>query len=180
MVLPQVRKKACNYKRHNEMIKVLQRSKVRMVLRKARVQDVKAIRRLIDLYAEEEQMLPRSESSIQESLRDFFIIRTRDEVVACCALQIFSDKVAEIRSLAVDPKWLKQGLGRKLVEAGLEEATRMGISKVFTLTYVDGFFRKLGFEVVEKSTLPHKIWNDCIFCKNLFSCREIAMTRVVN
>jgi len=83
--------------------------------------------------------------------------------------------MAEIRSLAVVKGYQGQKLGSRLVLACLEEARALGIRKVFVLTYVEGFFAKMGFKVVEKSTLPHKIWADCLRCSKYPDCDETAM-----
>jgi len=37
------------------------------------------------------------------------------------------------------------------------------------------FFTRLGFKVVDKSLLPHKIWADCLQCVKFPSCDEIAV-----
>jgi amino-acid N-acetyltransferase len=62
-----------------------------------------------------------------------------------------------------------------LVEACLKEARSLGLRKVFALTYAEGFFLRIGFRVVEKSTLPHKVWGDCLKCPKFPECDETAM-----
>jgi amino-acid N-acetyltransferase len=75
----------------------------------------------------------------------------------------------------VEESWQKKGGGRRLVEACLDEAEYLGIGRVFALTYVPEFFNKMGFQEVEKSTLPHKVWADCLNCPKFPDCDENAV-----
>lgn len=151
-----------------------------LVLRKAVVRDVKPIHRLLYSFAEQGLLLARSLSELYDRLREFYVLEdpTRaDWMVGACGLGVCWDDLAEIRSLAVPEDFQGMGYGSRLVEACLEEAGTLGIHKVFTLTYADGFFSRLGFEVVEKSVLPHKIWADCLKCAKFPDCDETAMMR---
>jgi amino-acid N-acetyltransferase len=120
-------------------------------------------------------MLARSLSEIYENIRDYFVILDKDRVVACVALHISWDDLAEVKSLAVTEEHQKQGVGEKLVEACLNEATELGIPTVFCLTYVPDFFVKCGFEMVDKRELPHKIWGECYRCPKFPDCDESAL-----
>ena len=140
------------------------------------MRDAKAVQRLINTYAQEGKLLPRSLSDIYDYLRDFFIYKEQNhDVVGVCALHICWEDLAEIRSLAVATQERKKGIGMKLVEACLEEARQLGITRVFLLTYIPPYFERAGFRLVEKSTLPHKIWADCIRCVKFPDCDETAM-----
>jgi amino-acid N-acetyltransferase len=87
--------------------------------------------------------------------------------------------LAEVRSLAVDERARGRGIGTRLVQWCMEEARRLKIRKIMSLTYEKHFFEKLGFEVVEKETLPLKVWSDCVKCPKNENCDEIAMVRVL-
>lgn len=152
------------------------------ILRKAVIRDVKPIHRLLYKFAEQGLLLARSLSELYDHLRDFYVLEDAnrpDWMVGACALGVCWEDMAEIRSLAVVEDCHGMGYGRRLVEACLEEAGTMGISRAFTLTYVDAFFRRLGFVEVEKSVLPHKIWADCLKCAKFPDCDEIAMIRSI-
>ena len=147
---------------------------------KAALSDVAAIHHLIMGAAEKQQMLARSLQSIYENLRAFIVCRnTKGDVIGCCALQIVWDDMAEVRSLAVLPRYKAKGIGSALVQACLDEAKALGIPKVFTLTYVPRFFKKQGFKVIDKKKLPHKIWADCIHCPHFPDCDETALVRMI-
>jgi len=145
------------------------------IIRPAKVSDADQIHSLINYYAEQGQMLHRSLESIYRSLRDFIVCCDGDEVIGCVALVIYWKDLAEIRSLAVAVEHTKKGIGTRLVRQALNEAKKLGLPKVFTLTYVTDFFSKLGFKIVEKSTLPMKVWGDCLHCPRADACDETAM-----
>jgi amino-acid N-acetyltransferase len=145
------------------------------MMRKARVRDVRAIQGLIDTSASKGEMLPRSLSEIYDHLRDFYIYRGDRSLLGTCALHICWEDLAEIRSLAVVQEERHKGIGSELVRACLREAKRLDIRKVFVLTYKPAFFQRFGFEIVDKATLPHKIWSDCLKCVKFPDCDEIAM-----
>jgi len=146
-------------------------------VRKARLTDVSVIRRMVNRYAGESRMLPLSYNQIYERLRDFWVVESGGKVVGCGALKIVWKDLGELRSLAVAPSRQKHGYGRALTEQIIAEAHSLGIKKLFLLTYVPAFFRKLGFQIVPKAKLPHKIWLDCINCPKFPRCDEIALIK---
>jgi amino-acid N-acetyltransferase len=146
------------------------------VVRKAKIQDVPTIRELISFYSQKGDMLPKALMEIYEELRDFFVfVDDGDNVLGCCALHLFWEDLAEIRSLAVGEQNEGKGIGTVLVKACIGEARTLGISKIFTLTKKPGFFKKQGFGEVDRSELPHKIWAACVKCVKFPDCDEIAL-----
>jgi len=146
------------------------------LIRKALIPDVREIHRLLLGYARDGLLLSRSLAELYESLRDFYVYEDDGKVVGTAALNICWEDLAELRSLAVHSDFNGRGVGRELVLACLDEARRLGIQKVFALTYKQVFFEKLGFKVIEKSQLPHKIWGDCMKCAKFPDCDEIALS----
>ena len=150
------------------------------VMRKARVADVPQMADLINGYAAQGEMLPKSLNKLYQSLRDFVVVEEGGQIVGCGALHIVWDDLAEIRSLAVVEEQWGNGLGRQMVTCLLEEARQLGLPTVFALTYRGEFFKKLGFRVVDKDTLPRKIWVDCIDCLKFPHCDETAVVLHLN
>ena len=146
-----------------------------MKIRSAKISDVEAICSLINSYAERDKMLFRSMADIYENLQAFTVAELDGNIVGCCALEIIWSDLAEIKSLAVDKANKDKGLGKALVAEAIEQACRLGIEKVFALTLEPNFFEKLGFEVIEKDTLPMKVWSDCAKCPKQDHCDEIAV-----
>lgn len=145
-----------------------------MKIRKAKINDVKAISSLINSYAEQDRMLFRSKADIYESLQTFCVAERESEVVGCCALEIVWSDLAEIKSLAVDTSNISRGVGKALVDFAVEQAREIGLERVFALTLEQGFFEKQGFEIIQKDTLPMKVWRDCAKCPKQQNCDEIA------
>jgi len=146
------------------------------MIRKALIPDVKEIHRLLLDYARDGLLLSRSLAELYEMLRDFYVFEVDGKVVGTAALNICWEDLAELRSLAVHPDYNGRGAGKELVQACLDEARRLGLRRVFALTYKQAFFEKLGFAVIEKSQLPHKIWGDCMKCAKFPDCDEIALS----
>lgn len=150
------------------------------MLRKATIDDVEKIYKLINEFAAKDVMLPRSLSELYENIRDFFVFIQDNQFVGCSALHIFWKDLAEIKSLAVMESFQGKGVGKKLANACIREARKLGIAKMFVLTYVPEFFEKCGFRRVEKETLPHKIWSECVKCHKFPDCGEIPLIYELN
>jgi amino-acid N-acetyltransferase len=148
-------------------------------LRRATVRDVPQIHRLIAHYAAQEQMLPRSLNEIYEGIRDYLVAEHDGRIIGCGACHVVWEDLAEIKSVAVADGWLGRGVGKRLVEACLEEARGLEVTRVFVLTFRPEWFRRRGFRDIDKAELPHKIWTDCINCPKFPDCGEVALAREV-
>jgi amino-acid N-acetyltransferase len=145
------------------------------IVRRAYVGDVDAMLELINGFAEQGLMLPKSAAQLYNNLRDFIVVDIDGRIVGCAGLKITWRDLAEIVSLAVAPQFQGRGLGRRLVEPLINDARALGIPTVFTLTYQLPFFAKFGFEIVPKTVLSQKVWQDCQFCPKQACCDETAM-----
>jgi amino-acid N-acetyltransferase len=146
-----------------------------VIVRRARVEDVEPIRELIDGYAAEDRMLPRSRDFLLEHLRDYLVAEEDGAFVGCCALAVLTNDLAELRSLAVRPKSEGRGVGRALVAACVEEARGLGLRRVFALTLVPEFFERCGFRLTSLGRLPEKSAAECPVCPKRFACDEHAL-----
>jgi amino-acid N-acetyltransferase len=142
---------------------------------KARIKDAGQIHELVNYFAGRGEMLARSLSDIYENIRDYFVLREGDRLLACAALHILWSDLAEVKSVAVVEHKQKQGVGEQLVKTCLEEARELGIPTVFCLTYKPAFFEKHGFSQVDKMTLPQKVWTECYRCPKFPNCDEVAL-----
>lgn len=151
-------------------------------IRKAIISDVPKIHKLINKFAKQNLMLPRVLNDIYERLFEFFIISKGNEVIGTAALHLTwtgkeHEVLAEIRSLAVEEKHQNKGLGTKLVLKLEKEAKKLGVKKIFALTFVPEFFKKLNYQVVPRDTLPHKVWTECINCPFFIECKETPVIK---
>ncbi len=145
-----------------------------MITGKARIQDVPQIHHLVNSFADRGEMLGRPISELYENIRDFFVTREGERVIACAALHVMWSDLAEIKSVAVAEDSQRQGIGARLVKACLKEARSLGIPTVFCLTYQPAFFEGQGFTRIDKMELPRKVWTECYRCPKFPDCDEIA------
>jgi amino-acid N-acetyltransferase len=146
-----------------------------LAVEKAKISDAPQIHKLANHFAQKGVMLPRALSEIYENIRDFFVIRDGEKVIAAVALHVYWSDLAEVRGLAVAEEKQNQRLGAKLIEACINEAKELGIPQAFCLTYRASFFERQGFMRVDKSELPRKIWSECYRCPKFPDCDEVAM-----
>ncbi len=144
-------------------------------IERATVHDARDICALINVWAAQGQMLPRTLGETYENIRDFFVVREGGRLVGCAALHITWSDLAELKSLAVDEQRQSSGYGRALAEACVAEGRALGLQRLFALTYRPGFFERLGWEQADVMSLPRKVWNECYRCPKFPGCEEIAM-----
>ena len=157
---------------------VLPRIDAQPAVRKARLPDVNEMFRIINYYAERQQMLPKTQLQLYENLRDYSIAagaQAPNRLLGCGALHIYWENLAEIRALAVAPDRTHKGVGTAIVERLLHEARELDIQQVFLFTYEPRFFARFGFIQVEHRTMPLKVYNECFHCPKFNKCDELAM-----
>ncbi len=122
-------------------------------------------------------MLFRSMTDIYENLQTFSVVELDGSVAGCCALQIIWSDLAEIKSLAVDQAYTGRGAGKALVSAVIRQARQVGVPRIFALAQNPALFKKMGFRVIKKESLPMKVWSDCAKCPKQQNCDEVAVIR---
>ncbi len=150
-----------------------------LTVRKAAMRDIHPLLKLINGYASEGIMLPRTEFEMSENIRDFSVAYAGQQLVGCGALHYYTPTSGEVRSLAVEPSIKARGIGRRVVEALEKEALENDLHAIFAFTYVPDFFRRLGFQEVERGELPLKVWKDCLRCPKFQCCDEIAVVKAL-
>jgi len=146
-----------------------------MQIRKPVINDIADIQKLINYYADRDKMLPRSLNELYENIRDLWICEQDGIITGCAAAHVVWNDLAEIKSLAVREGYAGSQIGRKLVAQCIEDIKKIGLKKVFVLSYVPDYFKKLGFREIPRENLPHKIWSECINCPKFPDCGEIAL-----
>lgn len=147
------------------------------MLREAKLKDAHAIQNLICFYSEDGKMLFRTLEEIEANISDFLVYEKRNEVIGICSLKFGWDRLVEIRSLGVDPRYQGQGIATEMVRDSVERALlRDDCDTAFVLTYAVSLFTKFGFKIVDKMQLPQKVWNDCQACLHKENCDETAMS----
>ena len=153
------------------------------VVRKAKLPDAVNIFDLVNSLSGDGTLLRRSYAEICENVRDFAVAEspvsgeTGGVFLGCGALHLYGPHLAEVRSIVVKPEAKGQGAGGRLLRALLEEAEEQKVTAVCLFTRIPDFFFHFGFRVVDRTTLPDKIYKDCQTCPRLYACDEVAMVR---
>ena len=143
---------------------------------KPTVADIPTMQALVKEEVEQGKILLRTEDEMATTIRSYTVVEVDGKMAGFTATHIHSPRLAEVRSLVVGKEFRGLKLGKKLVEACLNEAKTYGIKQVLSLTYEKGFFESCGFREIAMEEIPeHKIWADCIRCKHFPICDEIAM-----
>ncbi len=110
-----------------------------MQLRKAGERDFSSIKEIIALFPDAlmQQHLPRAD--------EFYVAEESGRIIGCCALEVYSQRLAEVRSLAVLPEFQGKGIATQLVQKCLEEARVLQVHEVLTITGATALFEKHGF-----------------------------------
>ncbi len=150
-----------------------------MIARRARIADAPAINALIAHYAEQGLLLARNEEEIRRNISHFLVQTHSRCLVGCLSLEKYSAELAEIRSVAVDPKIRGCGIGANLISFALQEARKKGIARVFAVTHAPEFFERHGFVASSRKLLTEKIERDCCTCAKRRSCKLVAVIATV-
>ncbi|CAM3855217.1 N-acetyltransferase [Arcobacter cloacae] len=143
---------------------------------KPTVVDIPKMQDLVKEEVEKGKILLRTADEMATTIRSYTVVEVDGKMAGFTATHIHSPRLAEVRSLVVGKEFRGLKLGKKLVEACINEAKQYGIEQVLSLTYEKGFFESCGFREIAKEDIPeHKIWADCIRCKHFPICDEIAM-----
>ncbi|HLQ76205.1 MAG TPA: N-acetyltransferase [Terriglobia bacterium] len=146
-----------------------------MIVRAAHPDDISTMIRIISHHAAQGLMLPRSAGALAATLGTYVVADSDGEIVGCGGLHQYTTDTAELIALATAPGGAPDGTGRALVDALVNRAKLESVTRVFALTLAPGFFSRMGFRTVEHSTLPLKVWTDCVACPKYGNCDEIAM-----
>ena len=149
-----------------------------MNVRRATVADVPKMVDIANDFAEYGLMIHRSRAELYEHVRDFVVaVDESDHPVGLGGLRVMWANLAEVYALAVSRAAHGRGIGRQIVGRLVDEARELGVRRLFALTYERTFFERCGFSVVDRKTLPLKVWGECIRCPKHEACDEIAVVR---
>ncbi|TNM27993.1 MULTISPECIES: amino-acid N-acetyltransferase [Streptomyces] len=135
-----------------------------VTVRRARTTDVAEVRRLIDAYARRGILLDKATVTLYEDIQEFWVAE-RDEdaaVVACGALHVMWEDLAEVRTLAVDPAVRGRGVGRRVLEKLLGTARWLGVRRIFCLTFEVEFFARHGFVEIGDAPVDGDVYSELL------------------
>jgi amino-acid N-acetyltransferase len=147
-------------------------------IRAARPHDVPDIAALINGFASQQLMLPKTAESIALALDDFVVATdAQGHLLGCAALREYSPSLAEVSSVAVAAKAHGLGIGAALVRRVEHLAHARGTAELFALTMTPPFFKALGYRVVDRAHFPEKVRRDCAVCPRRMECAEVCVYR---
>ncbi|TDC63302.1 amino-acid N-acetyltransferase [Actinomadura sp. GC306] len=141
---------------------------VEVEIRRARTADVQEIRRLVDLYAGSgRRLLKKSAVKLYEDVQEFWVAEEvedgkRGPVIACGALHVMWEDLAEVRSVAVDKGYGGRGIGNRIVARLLEQARELGVRRVFCLTFEVEFFARHGFQQILGTPVSPEVYEELL------------------
>jgi N-acetylglutamate synthase and related acetyltransferases len=134
-----------------------------VVVRRARTRDVRAIRRLVDMYSGVgPRLLEKATVTLYEDVQEFWVAERDGTVVGCGALHVLWEDLAEIRTVAVDPRCRGTRIGHRIVSALLDTARELGLQRVFCLTFEVEFFRKHGFVPIQGTPVSPEVYAELL------------------
>ena len=114
------------------------KSAVKYQIRRAAIDDIPSIYSLLKFYSEQKLLLPKTIDELFHQIRGFRVVVAEDQqnivenqILGCAHLDIFTENLAEVKSLAVAADFQGLGIGRILVNDCEKEAKSISIKKVF-------------------------------------------------
>ncbi|MFG2831641.1 amino-acid N-acetyltransferase [Streptomyces sp. NPDC048434] len=135
-----------------------------LTVRRARTGDVPAVRHLIDAYSRDGILLDKATVTLYEDIQEFWVAeRDEDaEVVGCGALHVMWEDLAEVRTLAVDPRLKGSGVGHQVLDKLLRTASWLGVRRIFCLTFEVDFFTKHGFVEIGEAPVDGDVYSELL------------------
>jgi len=131
-------------------------------IRPARTSDIKGIRKLIDSYALQRRLLSKETVTLYETVQEFTVAIENDEVVGCAGLHVLWEDLAEVRTVAVEERLRRHGIGQQLLEAVIERAKNLGVRRIFCLTFETAFFGRNGFEEIQGTPVDPEVYSQLL------------------
>ncbi|MEV3872202.1 amino-acid N-acetyltransferase [Streptomyces sp. NPDC049906] len=135
-----------------------------VTVRRARTSDVPQVRALLDVYVNKGILLDKATVTLYEDIQEFWVAERDDnaQVVACGALHVMWEDLAEVRTLAVNPALKGAGVGHQLLEKLLQTARWLGVRRVFCLTFEVDFFAKHGFVEIGETPVDSDVYGELL------------------
>jgi amino-acid N-acetyltransferase len=136
---------------------------VSFTVRPARTSDVPQVQRLIEPLVQSRVLLGKDAVVFYEAIQEFRIAEDESgAAIGCGALHVMWEDLAEVRTLAVVPEWLHQGVGHALLERLEMDAVALGLTRLFCLTFEVNFFEKHGFSPMTEESLDPTVYSELV------------------
>ena len=129
-----------------------------VIIRNATTQDVKSIRSIVDHYALQRRLLSKETVTLYEAVQEFVVAQVNGKVVGCGALHILWEDLAEVRTVAVMEEFHGKAIGHKILSEIIDRANKLGVKKIFCLTFETEFFGQHGFNEIKGSPVEPDVY----------------------
>ncbi|MEO7196501.1 MAG: amino-acid N-acetyltransferase [Pseudonocardiaceae bacterium] len=130
-----------------------------IAVRRARIGDVRRIKDLVDCYAGA-VLLTKQLVTLYEDVQEFWVAERDATVLGCGALHVLWEDLAEIRTLAVHPDAVGQGVGHALVARLVDHGRALGLRRLFVLTFEEAFFAGHGFQPIHGTPVSAEVYDE--------------------
>jgi amino-acid N-acetyltransferase len=132
-------------------------------VRPARTSDVGSIRQLVEPLVQRRILLGKDAVVFYEAIQEFRIaVDAAGNTIGCGALHVMWEDLAEVRTLAVVPQWLRKGVGHTLLTTLEADAVDLGLSRLFCLTFETEFFERHGFVSMGEQTVEPDVYSEML------------------
>jgi amino-acid N-acetyltransferase len=131
-------------------------------VRPATTADIKTIRHIIDVNKASRRMLEKETVTLYESVQEFVVAESEGKVVGCGALHVLWEDLAEVRTVGVDEEVRGKGVGHLILEELINRAKKVGVKRIFCLTFETEFFARHGFQVIEGTPVAPDVYNELL------------------
>jgi amino-acid N-acetyltransferase len=149
-----------------------------VVVRRARTGDIRGIRELIDVYSPQRRLLSKATVTLYEDIQEFWVADLAGQLVGCGAIHVMWDDLAEVRTVAVDPRHRGRKIGHLIVAALLDQARELGVRRVFALTFETAFFGSFGFVEIDGAPVPPAVYEQLLSSYDEGVAEFLALERV--
>ena len=133
-----------------------------ITVRPAKTSDIKTIRHIIDINKASRRMLEKETVTLYETVQEFVVAELNGEVIGCGALHVLWEDLAEVRTVGVDESVRGKGIGHKILEELIERAKKVGVKRIFCLTFETEFFGRHGFVEIEGTPVSQEVYKELL------------------
>ena len=133
-----------------------------VLIRPATTADIKTIRHIIDVNKASRRMLEKETVTLYETVQEFVVAEIDGQVVGCGALHVLWEDLAEVRTVGVEDSVRGKGVGHKILEELINRAKKIGVKRIFCLTFETDFFGRHGFQEIEGTPVSHEVYNELL------------------
>ena len=133
-----------------------------VVIRPARTADIKAIREIVDMYTLQRRLLAKETVMLYEDVQEFTVAELDGKVIGCGALHVLWEDLGEVRTVAVLEEHRNKKIGHQILQVIIERARKLGLKRLFCLTFETKFFGDHGFKEIVGAPVERAVYQELL------------------